>query len=124
VHLAEGAWAELRATALDLGLTWPDQRSPREQARTVVEQVPEREPEDVTSLEGLLVQVERGRYGRAGAVTTVDPEARAHTVETVESWRRRMLASVDRKRGWRGRVWPVSVLRAGWSGRRRSGKAQ
>ena len=64
VHLAEGAWAELRATALDLGLDWPEQRSPREQARSVVGQVPAEE-EDLESLEGLLVRVERGRYGPA-----------------------------------------------------------
>ncbi len=112
VHLAEGAWAELRATALDLGLTWPDQRSPREQARNVVGQV-RAENEAVASLEGLLVQVERGRYGRsAGSVLTVDPEVRSHTVETVESWRKVMLQSVDRERGWRGRMWPVSLVRS------------
>jgi transglutaminase-like putative cysteine protease len=113
-HLAEGAWAELRATALDLGLTWPDQRSPREQASNVVGQV-RAETEAVASLEGLLVQVERGRYGRSagsGEVLTVDPEVRSHTVETVESWRKVMLGSVDRERGWRGRVWPVSLVRS------------
>jgi hypothetical protein len=114
VHLAEGAWAELRATALDLGLSWPDERSPREQARSVVGQVRAEEAE-VSSLEGLLVQVERGRYGpsrrRSGEVVTVDPDVHSHTVETVESWRRMMLGSVERERGWRGRVWPVSLVR-------------
>ncbi len=113
VHLAEGAWAELRATALDLGLEWPDQRSPREQARSVVDQV-RPETDALASLEGLLVQVERGRYGpraQDGAVLTVDPEVRTHTVETVESWRRVMLGSVQRERGWRSRVWPMSLVR-------------
>ena len=112
VHLAEGAWAELRATALDLGLEWPDRRSPREQARTVSEQVTT-PPEDPGSLEGLLLDVERGRYARPGAtgtVGTVAPEQRAHTIETVTAWRRSMLASVDRGRGWRGRLWPSSLL--------------
>ena len=83
MHLAEGAWAELHATALDLGLDWPEQRSPREQARSVVGQVSGAEPEAVASLEGLLVQVERGRYGRSadGAVVTeVEPEVRSRTV--------------------------------------------
>ncbi len=111
VHLAEGAWAELRATALDLGLAWPDERSPREQAGSVAGQVG---TGDKASLEGLLVQVERGRYGRTtgapGEVLTVDPDMRSHTVATVESWRRAMLDSVDRERGWRGRLWPVSLL--------------
>ena len=113
LHLSEGAWAELRATALDLGLEWPDHRSPREQARTVSEQVTT-PPEDVGSLEGLLLDVERGRYARPGAVGTIGtvaPEERAHTVETVTAWRRSMLASVDRGRGWRGRLWPSSLLR-------------
>ncbi len=110
-HLAEGAWDELHATALDLGLDWPEQRSPREQAHSVVGQVRGAEAENVLSLEGLLVQVERGRYGPSGEVTTVDPEVRSRTVETVESWRKVMLGSVDRERGWRGRLWPVSLVR-------------
>jgi hypothetical protein len=114
VYLAEGAWAELRATALDLGLAWPDQRSPREQARSVTGQV-RAEDEALASLEGLLVRVERGRYGRsagsARGIVTVDPQLRTDTLETVESWRKVMLGSVDRERGWRGRVWPVSLVR-------------
>ncbi|MCW2846067.1 MAG: hypothetical protein JWR90_41 [Marmoricola sp.] len=113
-HLAEGAWAELQATAVDLGLSWPEQRSPREQARSVADQVHARE-EDVRALEGLLVRVERGRYGRGGAVGTLDAdrqaEERASTVETVGAWRRAMTSSVNRERGWRSGVWPVSVLR-------------
>ena len=60
VHLAEGAWAELRATALDLGLDWPEQRSPREQARSVVDQVPA-EDEDA--------RVAGGAAGPGGAGT-------------------------------------------------------
>jgi hypothetical protein len=120
IHLAEGAWAELHATALDLGLDWPEQRSPREQAHSVVGQVRGARDEAVLSLEGLLVQVERGRYGPSGEVTTVDPEVRSRTVETVESWRKVMLGSVDRERGWRGRLWPVSLVRGSLlRGRRR-----
>jgi transglutaminase-like putative cysteine protease len=119
VHLAEGAWAELHATALDLGLEWPEQRSPREQALRVVGQVSGAEHDAVASLEGLLVEVERGRYGPARPVTTLEPEARSRTVETVESWRKVMLGSVDRERGWRGRLWPVSLLRGSLLRRRR-----
>jgi transglutaminase-like putative cysteine protease len=118
VHLAEGAWAELRATALDLGLDWPEQRSPREQARSVVGQVPAEEG-DLESLEGLLVRVERGRYGLArrphagpdAGVDTLDPQLRSRTLETVESWRRAMAGSVQRERDWRGRIWPSSLVR-------------
>ena len=118
VHLAEGAWAELRATALDLGLDWPEQRSPREQARSVVGQVPAEEG-DLESLEGLLVRVEQGRYGPArrpdagpdAGVDTLDPQLRSRTLETVESWRRAMAGSVQRERDWRGRIWPLSLVR-------------
>ncbi len=110
VHLAEGAWAELRATALDMGLDWPEERSPREQARRVADQV-DAEDDDVRSLEGLLVRVERGRYAARGATIALDPEVRSSTVETVGLWRKAIVGSVDRERGWRGRVWPVSLLR-------------
>ena len=114
VHLAEGAWAELRATALDLGLDWPEHRSPREQARRVAGQV-DAADDDLHSLEGLLVRVERGRYARSDAPSgpsdTVDPELRADTVLTVDAWRKAMVGSVDREHEWRGRVWPVSLLR-------------
>ena len=108
-RLSEGAWAELRATAVDLGLDWPEDRSPREQARSVIGQVPAPE-EEVHSLELLLGEVERGRY--AGTATlTADTARRTRTADTVGSWRRHMLHSVDRKRGWRGRMWPTSLLR-------------
>jgi len=69
------------------------------------------------------VQVERGRYARPGSAVgtrttgvtseetaTLVDEERARTVETVEHWRRSMLSSVDRERGWRQRLWPVSVV--------------
>jgi hypothetical protein len=110
VHLAEGAWAELHATALDLGLDWPEERSPREQARRVVDQV-QAADEDLSSLEGLLRRVEEGRYARAGGVDPVAADVRARTLETVEAWRKVMVGSVDRERGWRGRLWPVSLVR-------------
>jgi transglutaminase-like putative cysteine protease len=121
VHLAEGAWAELHATAVDLGLDWPADRSPREQARSVVGQVTDIEEGAVSSLEGLLVEVERGRYGPvrpSDGVTVVEPDARSRTVSTVESWRKAMLGSVDRERGWRGRLWPMSLLRGAMARRR------
>jgi transglutaminase-like putative cysteine protease len=107
-HLAEGAWAELGATARDLGLDWPEQRSPREQARRVSAQVGAGE-DDSASLEDLLVDVERGRYASARGVDTTDPDERARTVHTVDSWRHAMHASAGRP--WRARFWPRSILR-------------
>lgn len=114
--LAEGAWAELRATALDLGLDWPERRSPREQARRVVAQVPA-ENSQVVALEGLLIRVERGRYGpgeRPGTLAgepsrDVGEQLRTQTAETVRVWRQAMCGSVNRERGWRGRILPASL---------------
>lgn len=137
-HLPEGAWSELRATALDLGLAWPEDRSPREQARALGRQV-DPDPEDTAALAHLLGEVERSRYapgaglpsrGHAGrAVAVLDrgagagPEARAgrggdgagatRTVAAVERWSRLMARSVDRpEAGRRGqvRVWRARVL--------------
>ena len=130
VHLAEGAWAELRATALDLGLDWPEQRSPREQAAAWSARS-RREARGGRSLEGLLVQVERGRYarpavgrrsrgrarGRSRTVETVDSwrtsDAGAHRRDRASDWRRSMVAAWHRERGWRrtavaGRRWCVA----------------
>jgi len=44
-------------------------------------------------------------------VGTLDPELRSRTVDTVESWRRAMTGSVERERGWRSRIWPMSLVR-------------
>ena len=108
VHLAEGAWAELGATARDLGLDWPEQRTPREQARRVSAQVGAG-PDDAASLEGLLTEVERGRYAPARGADTLDPDERARTVHAVDAWRHAMNASVAHP--WRARFWPRSLLR-------------
>lgn len=82
----EEAWAELRATCLDLGVTWPRARSPRETRRRLVERFgsagagpdasdvqrprrgPEADPAAVEALERLVVRVERHRYAAS------DPE--------------------------------------------------
>jgi len=113
-QLAEGAWAELRAVALDLGLDWSEHRSPREQASRLVSQV-QATVDDLSALEGLLVRVERSRYARAGfgtdRGTIVDAELRAQTLHVVETWHQVLVRSVDRQHNWRGRVWPVSVAR-------------
>jgi transglutaminase-like putative cysteine protease len=110
VHLAEGAWAELGATALDLGLDWPEHRSPREQAGRVTAQVPAG-PEEVAALEGLLGEVERGRYAPPVTLASIEPDDRSRTVQTLDSWRHAMGASVQHP--WRARLWPRSLWRRG-----------
>jgi hypothetical protein len=92
VHLAEGAWAELRATALDMGLDWPEERSPREQARRVATRSTPRMTTSVAR--GLLVRVERGRYAaRGGGTVVVDPEVRSRRSRPWEPGARRSSAA-------------------------------
>lgn len=79
-------WAELRATALDLGAPWPAGRSPREVGTTLAGHLadpaapqterprtgPESAPEPAGALDRLVLQVERARYARPGSVATLE----------------------------------------------------
>ncbi|WP_435769368.1 transglutaminaseTgpA domain-containing protein [Nocardioides sp. SYSU DS0651] len=79
-------WAELHATAVDLGVPWPDGRSPREvgsalaghladpDAPTVERPAtgPGAAPEAADALDRVVSQVERSRYARPGAVATME----------------------------------------------------
>lgn len=79
-------WTELRATAVDLGVPWPDGRSPREVGDVVREHLadpastdlerprtgPDAAPEAADALDRLVLAVERTRYARPGSVTTLE----------------------------------------------------
>jgi transglutaminase-like putative cysteine protease len=106
VVLAEGAWAELCATARDVGVTLPLQRSVRDIAaalRPLAMTV--REP--LQRLDDLVLFVERARYGRPFAV---DAATRQAVVEAVESWAGVLSDSVSTPRVWIARVFPRSVF--------------
>ncbi|MQW76477.1 hypothetical protein GHK92_11375 [Nocardioides sp. dk4132] len=77
----EEVWAELRDTARDLGIPWPDGRSPRQLRRVLLEHLgspagpgPEERPahgaqvapEATAALDRLVLALERGRYARPG----------------------------------------------------------
>ncbi|WP_028656652.1 transglutaminase family protein [Nocardioides sp. J54] len=78
-------WAELRATALDLGIPWPEGRSPREVGAVLVDHLadpdaqpverprtgPFEAPEATAALERLVDTVERTRYARPGSRSAV-----------------------------------------------------
>ncbi len=83
-HLAdgvEGAWRELQATALDLAVPWPTNRSPRETRDVVVQhfgaaqemaperpaQGPELAPDAVVAIDRLVRAIEVLRYGQTPA---------------------------------------------------------
>jgi hypothetical protein len=88
--LAEGCWAEVRDTALDLGRTWDEAATLRQRARDLVPALgaardataaEDRLP-PVAALERLVLLVERSRYSRSGLATS-DTEALRTTTGTV-----------------------------------------
>lgn len=114
----EEVWAELRDTAVDLGVPWPARRSPRETRDQLVGHLgaptsgpaPERPahgrhlaPSAVRSLDAIVVAVERARYARPGA-TPVPLRAEAETC--LESLRAGATARAVRRAEW----WPRSVF--------------
>ena len=116
----EAAWSELRDTAVDLGLSWPHDRSPRQTRERLVGQLgipldhatPERPahgatvaPETVEALDRIVLTLERLRYARPGA--EVDPAPLWADVETcVASLYGGSSGRVRRRAAW----WPRSVL--------------
>lgn len=97
--LAEGVWAELRASALDAGVTWDDRRSPRQQAGSLHAQVVADDDAAgaAESLEELLQQVELGRYAPVLGRTRTGAEARDRLLATWEQWRVLLLAHAERR---------------------------
>ena len=78
-------WAELHATSVDLGLPWPEGRSPREIGTVLVDHLgdpdaaplerprtgPDVAPQAANALERLVDAVERTRYARPGSPAAV-----------------------------------------------------
>ncbi|QYJ04730.1 DUF3488 and transglutaminase-like domain-containing protein [Nocardioides panacisoli] len=102
---AESAWDELWATSVDLGLDWPDQRSPREIGSALEPVVDDADARD--ALARLVDAVERTRYAR--------PEvARDHVAEVTDdvvACAGALAASVAPRRRRRARWFPASLLR-------------
>ncbi len=87
--LVEGAWAELRATAMDLGLGWDDRVTVRVRARSLAEVLRRAavagrrtsaeelvaEPVALESLDALVAAVERGRFSAAAPTLEQGHEA-------------------------------------------------
>lgn len=101
----EAAWAEVRATALDLRLRWPEHRSPRETRRWLVEQLgADPAPGAVRSLDRLVEPLEELRYSARGGAAP--GELRTEVRSVVEA-----LEGVATPRTRRAATWlPRSVL--------------
>jgi len=119
----EPAWAEVRATAIDLGVPWPEHRSPRETRHhlepylgaPVSAGAPERPPrgarvapEAVDALDRLVLTLERLRYARpsADSADATDPRVVSDVETVVASLRGGATTRALRRARW----WPASVL--------------
>lgn len=102
-------WAELRATATDLGLSWPAGRSVRTTARAIAAQVTDRAA-DPDAWESLVTLVERAAYQRD---FRLEPDERDAALATVTSWTGAMARSRPRVRSLVATWLPRSILRAG-----------
>ncbi len=118
VDVAEGAWAEVRATALDLGLGWDDGATLRRRARALAASLdgdrriqPARQ-----ALEELVLLMERSRYSRAGLPAEQAAALLAATEEVLASLRSKAMPSARRRATWL----PASL----WLGRRVHGRVR
>ena len=129
---AEPAWAELEATARDLGVPWPSGRSPRETRDRLVDHLGSTHPDDqverprrgaevspdgVEALDRLVLALERLRYSRGRDFS--DPETVVTDTRTVMS---ALHGGADESARRRARWWPASVLP--WGRRREALAAQ
>jgi transglutaminase-like putative cysteine protease len=116
----EPAWAELEATARDLGVPWPSGRSPRETRNLLVDHLGSTHPDDqverprrgadvapdgVAALDRLVLAVERLRYSQGRDAG--DPAAVAADTRTVLASLR---GGADERARRRAAWWPASVL--------------
>jgi hypothetical protein len=105
-EVARGAWAELRATALDHQLAWADGRSPR-QALAVLRARLTQDLIMVRDLDWFAEFVERARYARPFSVDEVTV-ARVHQV--VESWSKEIHENAPAKAQRRAQWLPSSLV--------------
>jgi len=125
---AEPAWAELRATTIDLGLPWPEARSPHETRDQLVRYLgaagsgdglerPVRgeriAPEAVEALDRMVLTLELLRYARPDGVTEdsvgdgpIDPQV----VDDTRTVQAALFAGATRRAQRRATWWPASVL--------------
>ncbi|MCD4526330.1 DUF3488 and transglutaminase-like domain-containing protein [Nocardioides sp. cx-173] len=117
----EEAWAELRATAIDLGLAWPRSRSPRETRDWLVARMggaqdgragverpargADQAPEAVAALDRIVLRLERLRYARDHGAA--DPALAEDAALCLAALEQGAAPRVRRTAHW----WPRSLLR-------------
>jgi len=123
-EVAEGAWAEIRATALDLGLGWDDGATLRQRARALVPALDgERGAKPARgALERLVLLMERSRYSRAGLRGVEREGVLDATSEIVASLQNRASQSVRRRATWLpASLWQSRRVHGGGSARSAAG---
>ncbi|HWJ66228.1 MAG TPA: transglutaminaseTgpA domain-containing protein [Nocardioides sp.] len=118
----DSVWRELRAVATDLGVPWPDGRSPREVGVMLLPHLadpdappverprtgPDVAPVAADALERLVLAVERTRYARPGSVATLERTTAAADAELVAA---ALAAGVTPRARRRAQWLPRSVWR-------------
>jgi hypothetical protein len=105
--LADAAWSEVRATAVDLDLDWSDRRTVRANGQVVQRDV-------VPTFEGrraineVATFVELTRYSRPRELTQAHRE---RIEQDVATWRDAMYRAIEPRRARRARWFPRSVTR-------------
>lgn len=103
--LADAAWSEVRATAVDLELGWSDRNTVRANGREVQRAVvPTIEARD--AINEVMTFVELTRYARPREISR---DHRERLQRDVATWQDAMFESVDKRRARRARWWPKSV---------------
>ncbi|MFL6172025.1 MAG: DUF3488 and DUF4129 domain-containing transglutaminase family protein [Marmoricola sp.] len=102
----ENLWRELRATASDVRIPWPDGRSPRTTARIVCHRV-NAGPDQVEELTLVVDVLEQARYR---ARFELDADTRARCREAATHWIKVLVEAAPPRRARIARLWPRSVL--------------
>lgn len=112
VEEVEALWSELRATATDLGASWPADRSPRTTANTVRDWVLARlttvSESDHADLDEIVRVVEQVRYDKDFSFSPGDPD---RLRQAGKRWITLMESSVRPRRLIRARIAPASVFK-------------
>ena len=114
---AEGAWAEVRATALDLGLGWDDGVTLRRRARALMpilaptshgsDSPATQDSSPVEALKTLVLRLERHRFSRTGLPEPAQSELPALAEQVTDAMRRAARPSAQRKAAWLpASLWP------------------
>ncbi len=103
----EGAWAELRATALDLGLGWDDGATLRQRAAGLARVLTD-EVDAVRTLERVVLVVERSRFSRYGVDVAGADTVVAGVAQVCAALERTVSDRARRRAAWL----PASLWRA------------